>query len=175
MEKYQTIGPRFLALLIDSMILIPISFLGIILSSFSNQVKYSTIINILMSSVSVVYTVLMHNFYGRTLGKMAMKVKVLDISERPITFTQAVIRSLPQMLPVFITASLLLSDLSPENANANELLKSATNIAYILYSVWSVADIIVCFASAKKRALHDFLAGTVVVRTDGWSNLSINS
>lgn len=175
MEKYQTIGSRFLALLIDSMILIPVSFLGMILANFSSSVKYSTVINILLSSAAVVYTILMHNFYGQTLGKMAMKVKVLDISERPITFAQAVIRSLPQMLPVFITSSLLISEISADNAAANDLLKMATNISYVFYSVWSVADIIVCFASEKKRALHDFIAGTVVVRTDGWSNLSINS
>ena len=105
-----------------------------------------------------------------------MKVEVLNLSESPITFTQAVTRSLPQLLPVFISASILTRQLltRTENALNNEMFEIAFSAAYVLYSIWLIGDIISALVTEKKRALHDFIAGTVVVRTDGWSNLSIN-
>ena len=177
MERYQTIGPRFLALLIDSLLIIPVSIVTMALASSFNSAKFNFVFTIGMSAIPVLYTILMHARYGQTLGKMAMKVKVLDISERPITFTQAVIRSLPQLLSVFLTASSLSSQMlsEAENEFTNELLGMAVGITYVLYFGWSIGEIISALVTEKKRALHDFIAGTVVVRTDSWSNLSINS
>jgi uncharacterized RDD family membrane protein YckC len=126
-----------------------------------------------LGAAPVIYVILLHARYGQTLGKMAMKVKVLDVSEEPVRFAQAVIRSLPQMLPVFMASSLLISEMSPATGSTGKnLLMAAATLANILYFIWSVADIIVCLVSDKKRALHDLVAGTVVVRTDRLSNLS---
>ena len=172
MEKFDTIGSRFLASLIDSLLAIPVTILVMGFANIFDSPKINLALTISISAIPVFYTILMHNFYGQTLGKMAMKVKVLDISEKPITFTQAVIRSLPQLLPVFITASTLISAMKVSgDPDAEEFLGFAVTAAYVLYSIWGIADIIVCLSSEKKRALHDFIAGTVVVRTDGWSNL----
>lgn len=177
MEKYNTIGPRFLAALIDSLLIIPVSIFTVAFANVFNSEKSNFVFTIGMSAIPVLYTMLMHAYYGQTLGKMAMKVKVLDISERPITFTQAVIRSLPQLLSVFLTASSLSNQMLSETNGAltNEFLGIAVGVTYVLYFVWSIGDIISALITEKKRALHDFIAGTVVVRTDGWSNLSINS
>lgn len=177
MEKYQTIGSRFVALFIDGLIMIPISIFAGIFAGVGNSTKAGVITNVIVSAIPIIYTVLAHSYYGQTVGKSVVKVKVLDISETQITFTQAVIRSLPQMLPLFITASTLISQMSYSSQTAvrNDLIKLLTTGGYILYGIWSIADIIVCLSSDKKRALHDLIAGTVVVRTDSWSNLSINS
>ena len=181
MERYQTIGPRFLALLIDSLLAIPFSILIMALSGFTGSSKVSFILTVALTAAPVIYIILMHAYFGQTLGKMAMKVKVLDISERPITFAQAVIRSLPQLLPVFITASMLIQTMfeqmepRPSNEFTTETFSTLLAIANFLYLFWTIGDIISALLTEKKRALHDFLAGTVVVRTDGWSNLSINS
>lgn len=177
MEKYQTIGPRFLALLIDSLLMIPLSILIMALSGFISSPKIGFLLTGALSAAPVIYTILMHAYCGQTLGKMAMKVIVLDISEHPVTFAQAVIRSLPQLVPVFIAASVSISTMTSPASNEarSDLLGIITSVAYILYFVWQIGDIISALATEKKRALHDFIAGTVVVRTDGWSNLSINS
>ncbi len=173
MEKYQTIGSRFLALIIDFLIMLPLTFLAALFANVGGSLKAMFVLNVIISSVPLIYTILMHNFYGQTLGKMAMKVKVLDVSERPITFIQAVIRNLPQMLPLFITASTLISGMNPSNdTSGSEFLKIATTSAYFLYGIWGIFDIIVCLSSDTKRALHDFIAGTVVVKTNA-TNTSI--
>lgn len=177
MEKYQTIGPRFLALIIDSLLAIPVSILIMGLAGSTDSNKIGFVLTIAMSAAPVLYTILMHSYYGQTLGKMAVKVKVVTISENPINFTQAVIRSLPQLLPVFISASILSRQMLSQNdaAFTNDFLETAVSAAYVLYFIWEIGDIISGLITEKKRALHDFIAGTVVVRTDGWSNLSIKS
>ncbi|CAN5709223.1 hypothetical protein BH20ACI4_BH20ACI4_30340 [soil metagenome] len=131
MEKYQTIGSRFLALLIDSLLAIPVtravqdwiygsepgavatgfpqmsrslpppvltqhpfplhsifnrSIIVMILANLFNTPKINFVLTFAMSAVPILYTILIHNFYGQTLGKIAMKVKVLDISERQYIF-----------------------------------------------------------------------------------------
>lgn len=175
MDKYNTIGSRILASLIDSLLAIPVTIATMMLANLFNSPKLNFALTIGMSAIPVLYVILLHGFYGQTLGKMAMKLQVLDISERPITFTQAVIRSLPQLLPVFISASTMSEQLlsQTDNESSNDFFGMIISATYVLYFVWSIGDIISALVTEKKRALHDFIAGTVVVRTDDWSNLSI--
>jgi len=35
----------------------------------------------------------------------------------------------------------------------------------VLYAVWVYGELIVLLTNKKRRALHDFLAGTVVIRS----------
>ena len=74
MEKFDTIGSRFLAALIDSLLAIPITILVMVFANLFNSPKINFTLTIAMSAIPVFYTILMHNFYGQTLGKMAMKV-----------------------------------------------------------------------------------------------------
>ncbi|MEQ1644020.1 MAG: hypothetical protein ABL959_11295, partial [Pyrinomonadaceae bacterium] len=45
-------------------------------------------------------------------------------------------------------------------------LTPAEQIFSMIQFVWFAADTVVCIRHPQKRALHDFLAGTVVVRLD---------
>ena len=167
MEKYQTIGARFAALIIDGIVMIPFTSLAAMSTDLirtHNTPRVSFVLTNMFNLIPVVYAVLLHAKYGQTLGKKVMKVKVLDISEKPVTFTQAVIRSLPQMFPVFAGAGLI-NISTRENPDYD-----AVQIAVILIAaaswIWRIADIVVCLSSEKKRALHDLIAGTVVVKVD---------
>ena len=47
--------------------------------------------------------------------------------------------------------------------------QSTTIVGTLLYggvTTFWIANVIVCLANVQRRALHDFIAGTVVVRTD---------
>ena len=167
MEKFQTLGPRFAALFIDGIIMIPFNSLAAMSTDLirtHNVPKVSFILTNLFTLIPVIYAILLHAKYGQTLGKKVMKVKVLDISEKPITFTQAVIRSLPQMFPAFAGASLI--NISTRANPDYDVIQIAVIIITAVSWIWQIADIIVCFSSEKKRALHDLIAGTVVVKTD---------
>lgn len=168
MEKYNTLGARFVAAFIDGIVMIPVGILSGIIPFMSDFPKLAIVWNIIISLIPVVYTIWLHTVYGQTLGKMAMKVKVLDISEDPITFTQAVIRSLPQMLPVFLTASELINQMQSSAINlfSKEQFQIMYMGIYFLYGVWGVGNCISALVTEKKRALHDLIAGTVVVKTN---------
>jgi uncharacterized RDD family membrane protein YckC len=92
-----------------------------------------------------------------------MRLKVLDVSEKPITFAQAVIRSLPQLFPAFVGASLI-NSATEQNPDQDFIEIFGILITGVTW-IWQIADIIVCLSSDKKRALHDLIAGTVVVKT----------
>ncbi len=165
MEKYRTFFPRFVALLIDGFIMLPLG----ILDAWFRQVEFPPSFFYLWipvsSLVSPVYTIVMHGLYGQTLGKMAMNVKVLDAGrEEPIKFIQAILREAPQL--VFnIAVIYLLIVFFPQNFDA-ETVKSHFSVFAALSSAWVLADVLVFLLNARARALHDFLAGTVVVKTN---------
>lgn len=174
MDKYDTFGSRFLASFLDGLIMIPVGCLSTIVPIMSTSGKITIVGSLIFSLIPTVYTISMHYFKGQTIGKSAVNLKVLDISERPITFAQAVIRSLPQMLPIFISASLLISSMfSPANNSASDnIFSNIITAFYGLYVVFIIGEIISALFSSKHRALHDYLAGTVVTKTDG-SQLSV--
>jgi uncharacterized RDD family membrane protein YckC len=162
MEKYQTFGRRFWAGILDSIILLPITWgITFFFLFVSPMPLVNTFSSIAVGLVSVGYYILMHNYYGQTLGKMAVKVKVLDISETPINFGQAVVRSLPQIIPVMYSISF-----STAGDSIDTVARSSSQIIYGSLVVFYIADVVVCLVSEKRRALHDFIAGTIVVRTD---------
>jgi len=47
-----------------------------------------------------------------------------------------------------------------------ENVQAPFSIFMTFASVWSLADVLTFLFSDKRRALHDFLAGTVVVKTN---------
>ncbi len=164
MNKYQTFLPRFLALVLDTILLLP---LGIVEDSvknsvFSDQLKLALIIALGLANVT--YFIVMHTLFGQTVGKMLMKVKVLDVSESALKFRQALLRDLPQI--IFIFGSLIFTNpllLDEQAADSPNLL---SNPYYTVILLWGIADIVVFFTNDKRRALHDFVAGSVVVKIE---------
>ena len=164
MEKYKTFVPRLVALLVDSFIMLPIS----ILDDWFRQAGFPPLFFYfwipLSSLVFPVYMILMHAHFGQTLGKMWMNVKVLDFSEEPIKFKQAILREIPQLIFSVYTIYLGIAFLG-ENLES-ESVKAAYTPFVIMVSIWGLADILTFLFNDKRRALHDFMAGTVVVRTN---------
>ncbi len=164
MEKYKTFFPRLVALLIDSFIMLPLA----ILDDWFHQAEYPPVFFYIWIPLSSVifpfYTIIMHGLYGQTLGKMAMNVKVLDVTEEPIKFKQAIVRDIPQLIFNIGTIYLGIAFLgqSPEAEN----VKMAYGTFGVFAMVWGLADISTFFLNEKRRALHDFVAGTVVVKTN---------
>lgn len=160
MEKYETFWRRAGAAFLDSVVLIPVNWGVSLFVMFMNSPSLVFSWG-LPAFIAALYYILMHYYRGQTLGKMAVKVKVLDDSETPINLGQAILRSLPQLLvPMFAVS------FSTADESAGELIAMWTGVIYGFTVVFWLADVIVCLASEKRRALHDFIAGTVVVKLD---------
>jgi len=161
MDKYETFWRRVGAAVLDSFVLIPvswgISFVFLFISDLPSLLGSAA-----AGLISAIYSIFMHYRFGQTLGKMAARVKVLDDSENPINFGQAIIRSLPQLLVPMFAVSFSTAGESYEG----DSIEFWESLVSGLTALFSVVNVIVCLANEKRRALHDFIAGTVVVRTD---------
>ncbi len=117
------------------------------------------------SSAFLVYSIWMHGKLGQTLGKMACKVIVLDVSEGPLSMKQAVLRDI---LSVVLLPIGLIIDL-PRIAHGIDIY-AATNLTtvdwIITYSTfgWFVIEVVTMVTNNKRRALHDFIASSIVIR-----------
>jgi uncharacterized RDD family membrane protein YckC len=122
----------------------------------------------------LVYTVVMHARYGQTVGKMVTKVRVVDFrTEGSISWQQAWLREgIPMALSfgfVGWQVFLILSGvLSPGAVASGEALANSKGFWLLtaLPGLWFLAEVLTMLTNDKRRALHDFIAGTVVVRTN---------
>jgi uncharacterized RDD family membrane protein YckC len=172
MEKYGTTEKRIFAYLIDGALLILINPVRNNLLCYIESVSLYQIGCTFFNALPIVYFVIPVYLCGQTLGKKLMKVKVADASgSSSITLAQAVFRN------PFLTLAFLLS--LPQSANViffDEIyppLKSLAAFNDNFGFVWFVSELVVYWSNSKRRAIHDYIAGTVVVRTDYLENLRI--
>ncbi|RHW75242.1 RDD family protein [Colwellia sp. RSH04] len=165
LDKYATFGPRFWASIIDGVV---ISVLSAILVFLGTQAGggIQTILGYIDTVQFAVYSVALHTLYGQTFGKMALDVKVVDyLTENHISFKQAFLRD---CVPVVMLILLLIASIFVPAEQAGETpdwLIYAMMAFGISYFLWHLLEIITMLFNEKNRALHDFIAGTVVIRT----------
>jgi uncharacterized RDD family membrane protein YckC len=115
-----------------------------------------------------IYVILMHGYFGQTLGKMVMKVKVLNHdTETDINIKQALRReSVNLALNIGWVLILLAVVISLEmSGTVLNGLSYAEMILSILSAVWGVSEFVTMLFNDKRRAVHDYIGKTVVVRT----------
>ena len=118
-------------------------------------------------SAGWVYSTLMHAWCGQTLGKMVAGVVVLDIGEqRYPTLRQAFLRDIGGVvLGLGSLGMSLCALLTEQSASMPPAIFSSVGVVFGLGgSGWFLLEIVTMLTNRKRRALHDFIAGTVVRR-----------
>jgi uncharacterized RDD family membrane protein YckC len=166
MSKYNTFGNRFAAGIVDGVIFWPLTLLdGYLQDSLDNQSFLFILWTIISLCAFEVYVILMHGKYGQTLGKRSMSVKVVRNSdEGKISYKQAVLRDSPYLVLLIIEIIIVVSTLlSPELA-FNSTISTMTNYLASGYIIWFAVELVTMLFNSKKRALHDIIANTVVIK-----------
>ncbi len=167
MEKYQTVGARFVATIIDLLLVIPIGLIDEWIKPLNIPQPILYIWVVISSFAFAVYFIITQGLYGQTLGKKLMKVKVVDISENPINFRHSILRELPNLIFNLFSIFILTSPFFLNSVGAVDFsLNPIGNTIYLLMIAWGLADVITALCNKKSRAIHDYIAGTVVVRTN---------
>jgi len=168
-ERYSTFAPRFWAGEVDYCVLLPISFVTAAIFSMDVPKVVIMIFLVLESFAWIIYVVVMHAKYGQTVGKMVTKVRVVDFhTEKSISWYQSLLReSIPAVLNlVFI--GYVIWNLATGDAKANiDSLSASSTSFWVLMSLpffWFLAEVLTMLTNEKRRALHDLIAGTVIVR-----------
>lgn len=165
--KYKTGLKRFLAAILDGFLFL---IVALIERSFHLETKAPPLfigIGVFNSLLPLAYSILLHYKYGQTYGKWVMKVKVLDVSEtRTLTLRQAILRDIVGLIVAAgaIIYFFIMSFQSDPLATVHYYYNDFTDQ---LFFWWTVAELITMLTNNKRRAVHDFMAGSVVVRVEG--------
>lgn len=162
-DRYKTGSNRFFAGIIDGFIFLPYNWFNDWFSSSLSTPLSIAAWTAFSIQIYWLYSVFMHASYGQTFGKMAMGVHVVDQSEtRGITLKQALIRdSIPIAINLVSATIFVVQTLSSTLTQAtSENIYTAVSLAALS---WFLLEIITMFTNKKRRALHDFMAGTVVI------------
>lgn len=166
-DRYNTLGRRVLAGWVDGLVLLPISLAD---SRYLSAPERGAAIILIWGAVSYsgywLYSVLLHARYGQTLGKMAAGIKVLDVSEERIPkLRQAFLRDVGYIVLNCASLGYLFHlVLSGRYTRDAELTGQPSHVLGIAGLAWVVLELVTTLTNSKRRAIHDFIAGTVVVR-----------
>lgn len=164
--RYSTFWPRFWAGFVDGIFLTLVIYLECLIFG----VEYRTQDDLLQAINGVqlvVYVMIMHGVFGQTLGKMLTGVKVLDHdTETKINMKQALRRESVSLILNVLFASLTVSYLFSTNMSNStfENLAYFTVFLSVLSFIWLISEFVTMLFNNKRRALHDFIGKTVVVR-----------
>lgn len=167
---------RFLALVIDALILgVPGFFLYLLflsnaggsLSDIFNPPRFQAvqeemkatqwIQQMLGLAIFFTYWTLFHGLKGQSIGKMALRIKVVNLDMTPIGIRTAFLRALyyngPQVILPFVL-------IFTQNEMVTILISIIASPYFIVNVVMALAD------SNRQRSLHDRLAGTRVIQLE---------
>lgn len=172
--KYAGIGLRAPALIIDVIIFMGVCLLMIRLENYS-FVSYA-VSRYLLTVFVVAYDIFFLVKFGATPGKLAMKIKVVKTSLEPISFKEAFLRLSVNILfgvLSLIAFTIAFNSFSSEPYRVMTYIEKArymgsfyphwSNYIPTFSVLWGFGNLISILLNKKRRAIHDFIAGTVVI------------
>jgi len=172
--RYAGFGRRLVALLLDMLIVLPLSAVVFYFAEAHVVFRISDYVAAIF--FGLFYQVYLVRRLGGTPGKLIAKLRIRKETGKAISYREAFFRYGPQFLfnllgsVALIEASLRLSNseyqllsFHERNHRALALVPSWDRPLWVANLIWIVVETIVFFANRKRRALHDFIAGTVVV------------
>ncbi len=159
-HNYQTGGARVLAVLIDGFILSVATSVISWLMHPEWGVFVNVVLCVIYSSISPAYAIYMHGRFGQTFGKLIAGVRVIDVNGGRISYKQAAVRDFVPLLLAPIPMWYSIYYVTTGGIPDVSLYQSASSIALI----WVLLEMLTMLFNDKRRAIHDFIASTVVVR-----------
>ncbi|MEM7791959.1 MAG: RDD family protein [Verrucomicrobiota bacterium] len=162
--RYQTFWKRFLSGIVDSIVFIPLMVADALILQEGRPIPLLAVWAIVSYMSYSVYSVVMHAIYGQTLGKMATKVKVLASSETSLPgFKRALLRDSVYIVMMIVSVVWFIVILFRDGFTA-AYWESSVNMAIGFFSMgWVFLELVTMLMNSRRRALHDFIGGTVVV------------
>ncbi len=172
--RYAGFGPRLGAILLDNIILLLVAaskFWG------DSQYRLFSVYYLLPGTLFVLfYSVYLVRCFGGTPGKLIVGIRIRKLDGEPVGYREAFLRYFPEFaFGLMISIALLfplfhISDAEYHSLSFMERTRHMAELApswykplRIVVNVWIWGELVVLLTNRKRRALHDFIAGTVVV------------
>ncbi len=171
--NYATFWQRFAAMWIDEFVLLPLVFVQLWLESISKMAAIVLIIP--MTASYCAYTIYFHGRFGQTIGKYVMGIRVVCVTGDRIGWREAWLRSSVDVAFAILGAFSLfaaLGAISDTDYYAVDWIQRTKNVSALeptwlgwtntANQIWAWSEVVVMLFNKRRRALHDFIAGTVV-------------
>ncbi|MEM9605226.1 MAG: RDD family protein [Pseudomonadota bacterium] len=163
--------------IIDTLVLVPFSVAFYYLESLS--IGVAIVLAVVASGLYAGYAVVCHACFGATVGKGLMHIRVTQPDGARITWRHAVLRSSPFLVFALLLAiaqivALLQVDTAAysaaswleRNRHVVPHLPPWHTVVTVSLNAWIVIECVVLLLNTRQRAIHDFIAGTVVIHRD---------
>jgi uncharacterized RDD family membrane protein YckC len=167
--KYAGFWSRLGAQLLDALVLAPISF-GI---SYFNIISWkSPLLLVVFTLATLAYKPFLEFTYGATLGKMALKMKVVNLQHEKANLTEILMRNVIYIVPSLVTLFFTIDIYNePEFQSITGFMEYSAytqqfpvvKFISMTTTLLVVVDGIVMVADDRKRSLHDKVANTYVI------------
>jgi len=175
-DVYAGFMPRLGALLLDMLIMLPVIGVVMYLSNVSKSASiYGNVISLL---IGLAYHVIFVKIYGGTPGKLIMKLKIIQKNGDDVDWKAAFYRysvefffAILGVYVLFLTLNMIddATYVSLGFIKRSQTLSTLNPVAFTVQNwsnyAWTLTGIIVLLTNARKRTTHDFIAGTVVVKS----------
>jgi uncharacterized RDD family membrane protein YckC len=174
MNNFATFWQRFAATGIDLLILFPIMFVQARMGAVSKNAALALAVPRIFLAVG--YSIYGHGRFGKTVGKWAMGIRVARLTGERIGWREAWLRSSVEMcLAAIVTVGWLMALASTTDAEyyGSGASRYPDNVsvhqppwavwASKIQEVWFWSELVTMLFNKRRRALHDFIAGTVVI------------
>jgi len=159
-KEYSTFGDRFGAMFIDGILIQVLSYIPWLFSQFGIS-AYNQTSGIILTFLPYAYTIALHALYGQTFGKMLMNIKVYDVNENSdCSFKQALLRDIVPVTFLTLLFSLSFLEIS---LNPSLMITISLMLGFIVF-IWSILEVITILFNSKRRAIHDYIARTTVLK-----------
>jgi uncharacterized RDD family membrane protein YckC len=165
---------RLGALLLDGLVLAPIVLLQI--WSFGRQRSVYYLTHLASYVFVLVNTVLLVRWRGGSTGKLLWGLRVVRADLKPVGWKEAWLREAVMLATGIISTAAYLSAVGQMSDDEflgrgsgdrfkriDELGGLALRMANWLSYLWMGSELIVLLTNRRRRALHDFIGGTVVI------------
>jgi uncharacterized RDD family membrane protein YckC len=166
MYRYQTFGSRFLAAIIDGVIF---SLVSIFIHYVFGKHYVDTIADTLIDNgLFYFYSIFLHYKYGQTIGKKITNVKVVSNADETKLIGISNSFKRDSIGIALVLVEILLKQSNLENSNFGSSLLWFSTFG------WTLAEIVSMLFNKKRRAIHDFLANSVVIDVKEYSRTEMN-
>lgn len=166
---------RFGAFWLDFLIMAPWTFL---VSYINNAGRLNILYTLIPSYIFFIfYSIYCVKRWGGTPGKLIAKIKIININGNSVGWKESILRHFVDLLlglPASLAMIIVLLGMNDDQYSSMVFLERSrwimNNMPFWykptnwIHQIWIWSEFIVLLSNKRKRALHDFIAGTVVIK-----------
>lgn len=161
--KYHTFWKRLAAGIIDGIIFIPLYY-------FADFITDNNLLRIFLRFVvfvlSATYSILLHGKYGQTIGKKVLKIKVYSLDEQSIIGLKRAFYRDSIWVITEVAGLIYFLIISSHATMTTDTGSNYEDFVSTVSFLWFILELVTMFLNFKRRALHDYLAKSVVINLD---------